>query len=566
MVVAAQPQVVRAVANGQYLSRGADGLTLAATAPDSSTAETFDNWYRGDAYVLFRTSTGDYVSPVLLAGALPAAAGSFTVSAPRSGDGAVTIRVSTGGFWQLDPATATLTTGSSPDWFVFEPGPNSTAPATVTVDLSDARQTVQGFGGAIAYYSGWLTAHPNKKEIYAALFDPATGLGMSMLRWQNNFRYQANANFDPDATEIANAASQYRNGSPITVAMSSWTPPASLKSNGAEGCPGTKNCTLAMKDGAFDYAGFAAYWADAVTAYRKIGMNPQWVSIQNEPDWIADYNSCRFDPSESVVGGIRYAGYDQALNAVASRFAQWDSPPQLIGPEVLGIGYNDVQNYMAKLDASKLGALAHHLYHGGSETAPDTFDPALASLRTGYNSLPRFQTEYGRGDGFDTIWIMHNSMVSEEASAYLYWGAIWPDKANLVYIDFPWDRSKWTTDRGWAPNSQYYAMEHFSRFVQPGFVRYTALTNRPELRVSAYSNAQTGRTVIVAINTSTTSTVSPVLSLGGLDGMTATVYRTAFADLSERFASAGTLDASNSFSMPAKSAVTIVLDPIPPAN
>src|SRR5689334_15871392 len=55
-------------------------------------------------------------------------------------------------------------------------------PATATIDVLDQKQVIQGFGGALAFYTGWLTAHPYKNEIYKALFDPADGLGIDILR------------------------------------------------------------------------------------------------------------------------------------------------------------------------------------------------------------------------------------------------------------------------------------------------------------------------------------------------------------------------------------------------
>ena len=36
---------------------------------------------------------------------------------------------------------------------------------TVTVDSTRTYQTLEGLGGATAFYQGWLTAHPYKQEI-----------------------------------------------------------------------------------------------------------------------------------------------------------------------------------------------------------------------------------------------------------------------------------------------------------------------------------------------------------------------------------------------------------------
>ena len=433
-------------------------------------------------------------------------------------------------------------------------------PAVAQVDTTNPRQVVQGFGGALAFYGNWLTAHPNKQDIYKALFDPVDGLGISWLRLQNNFRYQTDPAFDTDAAEFVKQANAARSGKPISILMSSWTPPASLKSNGAEGCPNTKNCTLAKVDGAYSYTGFANYWTDSIQAYRKLGVDPAYVSIQNEPDWIADYGSCQFNPTESVTNGVAYAGYDKALDAVYRGLQGLDKPPKLAGPETLGIGYNAVQRYMSALNPDQVDVLAHHLYHGGSETSPDTFDAVFDTLNKTYVGKPRFQTEFSRGSAFDTAWIIQNALTVEEATVYLYWGLAWPSATELVYLDFPWDKSKWTQDSGWKKNDSYYAMKHFSLYVQPGFQRYAMRVDHPALRVSAFLSPDLNRLVAVFVNTSTTETVAPALVADDYTTSTAQIFRSNFAGQDERFALVGGLDETGALSLPPQSVATVVID------
>jgi hypothetical protein len=76
-------------------------------------------------------------------------------------------------------------------------------PSTSTIDSTRTFQTIEGLGGAIAFYNGWVTAHPYKQEIYTNAF---AGLNLSMLRLGNWFRYQGTANFDPDAPEFVSRA------------------------------------------------------------------------------------------------------------------------------------------------------------------------------------------------------------------------------------------------------------------------------------------------------------------------------------------------------------------------
>src|SRR5262249_38379459 len=99
-------------------------------------------------------------------------------------------------------------------------------PASATIDTTHVFQTIEGLGGAIAFFDNWVTAHPYKDEIYTNAF---AGLNLSMLRLGNWFRYTNN--LDYDGFEFVAKANSIL-GHPVPVFMSSWAPPAFLKANG----------------------------------------------------------------------------------------------------------------------------------------------------------------------------------------------------------------------------------------------------------------------------------------------------------------------------------------------
>ena len=57
--------------------------------------------------------------------------------------------------------------------------------ATAALDVSKTYQTIEGWGGATAFYAGWIKDHPYKQEIYTNAF---AGLNLSMLRLGDWFR------------------------------------------------------------------------------------------------------------------------------------------------------------------------------------------------------------------------------------------------------------------------------------------------------------------------------------------------------------------------------------------
>jgi hypothetical protein len=305
-----------------------------------------------------------------------------------------------------------------------------------TINPGTPYQTIEGFGGAIAFYNGWFTAHPYKNEIYTNAF---AGLNLSMLRLANWYRYQTAANFDPEAAEFVSRANQIL-GRPVPVYMSSWAPPAFLKSNGEVGNGGT----LLYTNGGFLYDEFAEYWYDSLLAYRSNGVSPTWISIQNEPDWEAGYDSCIFHPTQVYTNPTNYwAGYPNALAATFQRLTNLSSPPKLLGPEVVHIRYNTLQNYAATMNPNHFYGVNYHLY---GDSTDGTIDGYISSLRSSTNyfpSKPHFMTEYGVSNMIDSATLMHHALTEGRVSGYNFWSLIWPwDGLGLVQIEFPWNQAQ----------------------------------------------------------------------------------------------------------------------------
>jgi glucuronoarabinoxylan endo-1,4-beta-xylanase len=339
----------------------------------------------------------------------------------------------------------------------------------------------------------------------------------------------------------------------MTIVMSSWSPPAAIKSNGNEKNGGT----LIKKNGQFDYADFAQYWKDSVTVYRALGVDPTYVSIQNEPDWTATYESCRFNPTEAPFGGDLFAGYDKAVDAVYKAFQQLPSPPHLIGPETIGIGYGTVEAYIKAMPMQDMYAVAHHLYTGGDKTKSETYAPSLQAVKDATPGALRLQTEYYTEDGFQTALMIHESMTVEEISMYLEWPYAWPGKTGtLINVENPKEPAKWTTPNGWSYTDGYYAFKQFSYFIHARYSRVEAKSSDDDIKLSAYLSPKADKLVVVAISTSANAG-SIKLKLGPFEHGKSVVYRTTFPNSNERFASLGPLPDDNTVTLPPHSVATV---------
>jgi glucuronoarabinoxylan endo-1,4-beta-xylanase len=428
---------------------------------------------------------------------------------------------------------------------------------TATIDPTRSYQTIEGLGGATAFFTGWIRDHPYKQEIYSNAF---AGLNLSMLRLGDWYRYQeALAGFDSAANDIVSNANRVL-GRPVLILMSSWAPPAFLKSNGQTGNGGT----LLYTNGGFAYTDFAQYWYDSIQAYQSNGISPTWISIQNEPDWAASYDSCVFHPTEDTVNGTNYASYSKALDAVFQRLTNLSAPPKILAPEVVGLGYNDVQNYAATMKSNSFYGLAHHLYGGSTDGTPDGYRAAMLALTNVFPGKPRFMTEFGYTNMIETACLIHDCLTVEQVAGFNFWSLIWPPSgAGLVQIENPYNRSSWTNAppgtsteaHGYWLSPSYWAMKHFSFFITPGYRRVDAADNDANVRCSAFLSPDNLRLVIVLINTNAATSSAVNLSLGAFNAGPSSVYQTSGTNY---FRSLGPL--TQPLTLPPWSLTTVVLD------
>jgi glucuronoarabinoxylan endo-1,4-beta-xylanase len=422
-----------------------------------------------------------------------------------------------------------------------------------TVDVTQRFQTLEGFGASVAWYQDRIVGE-TPEGVYELLF---TELGLDILRFRNRFERS-----DPDDAKLEHEVEIYKRatealGHPPKLLMSSWSPPASLKASGKEKCGGEPECTLKKEDGKFVYDKFADWWRRSLEHYAELGLKPDFVSFQNEPDFIPpSWEGCKFVPVETE----EYPSYGKQLEVLAASFKTLEHQPKLLGPEVLGIHYQRVQNYMANLDPSLLYGVAHHIYERGSDDVWDWRDPGPDSFNDELHAVaqltnkPLFQTEFntdedrGKDGGFETAWLMHNSLVVEGAAGWLYWELYWTGLKGLAGM----------IGREPKPRDHYYSMRHYSRFTDPGYVRVGAETNQEEMLSSAYLAPDGSRLVVVLLN-SAPEHVDIAVAAEGFAHTKSQAFRTIYRPgASKRWQQ---LDASaGPLRMPERSVVTLVLE------
>ncbi len=393
---------------------------------------------------------------------------------------------------------------------VLPPGPPPDPLATGQVDVSTVFQELEGFGASGAWYENWLTAHKKKSELYDVLFDE---LGLDIYRIRNLYDISTSS---INRTQEIVAAAKARNPM-LKIMISSWSPPAYLKSDA-----NTIGGTL-KKDpnGNYMYNEFAEWWAESLDEYSSRGINPDYMNMQNEPDFLTDWDTCKFTPTESED----WAGYNLAFEAVYEELdSRMAEQPKLLAPEACGCGNS--QAYIdALIDPNHVYGFAHHHYSDGGYDFPDSLVPAMENFAENYGYKPLFQTEYSRGTGEESFSAalnlarhMHNSLVHEGTCAFLYWDLFWGESGGLVTIP-SYGSSSYTI------NHTYYAFKQYSAFTDPGWRRVDASTDSSGLRISAFTNPDVNELSIVIINISEVD-IALNLSMGDFSPDSSAVYRT----------------------------------------
>jgi glucuronoarabinoxylan endo-1,4-beta-xylanase len=332
-----------------------------------------------------------------------------------------------------------------------------------------------------------------------------------------------------------------------------------LKANGEVG----NGNSLVFTNGSFAYTNFAQYWYDSIQAYKSNGVSLTWISIQNEPDWAAGYDSCVFHPTEDTVGGTNYASYSKALDAVYQRLSSLPSPPKILAPEVVGLGFSDVQHYAATMNSNSFYGVAHHLYGGSTDRTPDGYKTPMLALTNVFPSKPKFMTEFGYTNMIDTACLMHDCFVWEQAVGFNFWSLVWPVSGGLINQENPYSLSSWTNappgtptqSHGWWFAPSYWAMKHFSYYIQPGFKRVSATNTDTNVRCTGWLSPDGLRVVVVLINTNQSASSAMNFNFGTFAARQSRVYQTSGTNY---FQALGAL--TNDQVLPPLSLTTVVLD------
>jgi glucuronoarabinoxylan endo-1,4-beta-xylanase len=326
---------------------------------------------------------------------------------------------------------------------------------------SEEHQSIRGFGAS----SAWTATNLTEAEA-DQFFSEETGIGLSLIRLR----------IAPDGSTWERATARQAQERGARVWAAPWSPPGEWKTSGTDANGGSLLPQY--------YDAWADRLAGFIEAREREGIRMFALSLQNEPNWVAEWETCEWTPRQ-LVTFLRdhLAPMLQArrleTKLVAPETANWTSLAEYSDPI-----FDD------DLARGAVDVIGVHSYGG----------TAFAYAKPASFGKEFWQSEIHdagpRDDGIESALrvarMVHDHLTIAGVNAWHYW---WMMTGSTTTTNSSLMNGSIMTQRG-------YALGNFSKFVRPGFVRVSALPSNPRagVHVTAFKNTALGRIVVVAIN------------------------------------------------------------------
>jgi O-glycosyl hydrolase len=416
---------------------------------------------------------------------------------------------------------------------------NTSAPPTIydcVVDWNNVHQRIDGFGACSAWQSTWTTSEANM------FFSTNSGTGVS-VDGKTNFPFNGislsllRSRIAPGGTTVENSIMQMAQARGARVWSTPWSPAVQFKSN--DNVNGGDFLSASNQAYANQLAGYV------VNMKNTYGINLYAISVQNEPDVSASYESCiwtaaQFDQFVPYLANALVASNVASTKIIVAEDEHWET------------------NYYATtmMDptaAPDVGIVACHDYSG----SPPNDIPGVLPLYDNTNAA-EWETETSELSG--------NGAFNGSITDAMYWAGriqLFMAGANANAFHYWWLMSgnpdnEGLTDTNGIPAQRMYVLGQYSRFVRPNNYRIDlANYNSYSVLGTAYKDPVSGNFAIVMVNTNTAATTQS-FDLTNFTATTVTPWITS-SNLSLAVQSPVTVSNSSfSYLIPGMSVVTFV--------
>jgi O-glycosyl hydrolase len=465
---------------------------------------------------------------------------------------------------------------------------------TVRLRYNDLRQTIDGFGGSNAWTG--LPSGTASARVVELLYSKTKGAGFTVLRNRIPFRERLSGDENPgyndgfitrkadntyryteaggvktfilnwESWDLANTKNLIRairllgedGPEKLTLMSTPWTPPNNRVTNWKLNVRDHRKPDVGGRLDPAHYADYADLLADYVLGFESnMGAPLAVLSVQNEPHWEPNYESCKWTGEE-----IR-----DFLNVLGRRFALKNagSAVGIMAPEDENFRENFILPSLN--DAGAKAVLTHvglHQYEGafdssgyaGAERLPNVSASGKRIWQTEVSgSGPRMPAGTGIDNALYYAKMIHLDMTLAETNAFLFWWLWTNDGAD------PAGSLITVTNGVVTPALRLFAMGQYSRFVRPGWRRIDSTTSpAPGVYSSAYRHPSSRKIAVVLINeTGSSRTIG--IGLDGAPGFaTLEAWRTSGTEKLQKVSGPAPAGSGIEVILPAKSVTTLYGD------
>lgn len=374
------------------------------------------------------------------------------------------------------------------------------------------KQEIHGFGGAFtesaAYCYSKLTGE--KKAEFLNAYFTEEGLNYNLGRTHINSCDFSLGNYAADEDEkdenfekfsmereekyifpLINDACKIKDGG-LHFLLSPWSPPAYMKTNGQMNHGGKLKVEY--------YGRWAKYMVRFVKEMKARGYRISWITVQNEPDAIQTWDSCKYSAAEEGIFAGQYLG-------PALKEAGYDDVKIFVWDHNKECAYDRACGSMAEEGAKDyIAGIGIHWYTG------DHFEN-LTMIRERFPKLEMFFTEgcveYSRFDRSNEVYkaeMYAHDMIGNfknGVSAFFDWNLLLDSKGGPNHVgnfcDAPVMCSEDFGD--FERHLSYYYIGHMSRYIKAGAHLVPVSSYSSDIDCAAFVNPD-GQKVLVMLNRS----------------------------------------------------------------
>ena len=271
------------------------------------------------------------------------------------------------------------------------------------------------------------------------------------------------------------------------------------------------------------YDDFADYLVKSVEGMFQMGLEVDYISPVNEPQWDWADGGQEGTPfwNHEIAGIARVLNQQLQTKDLTTKidiaeaaqlnflYEQADKPGRA---SQLGAFFDsNSENYLGNLSHISKAVSGHSYFTTSPKDKLWSVREQLSQASTGVDFWMSEYCILGGNDGeidgngrdlgmtpaLYMAKVIHADLTVANAAAWHWWLAISPYdyKDGLIYID------KNQNDGTYSESKMLWTLGNYSRFVRPGYVRMDVQTKNSPLLVSAYKSPDGNKSVVVVINT-----------------------------------------------------------------